>query len=366
MSAPQVTSQRLVVSARPRFEVEGEAQGRLGVDLLRLEVSHDEDGMARLEAVFLNWGQAEQGRAPGFMYFDERVLALGRRLVVRAGAEDNEAVIFDGYITALAGAFPDLRPPEIRVNAEDALQPLRLRERTRLFEDEDEGGMVDRIASDHGLRGGADTQGTHHRALWQVNQNDLSFLRERARAADARLEVGDGTLRFKPRRESGGSPIRLSWQNQLMRFEAAADLAHQRTEVRVHGWSVQDKSAIHGTAEKGVLDAEASGGKTGAKVLEDLGWEAVEHLHLEAPATEEEARALAEAQLKRRGRRFLFGRGVTDGTPRLTVGATVELLDLGDWFSGNWNVCTVRHTFDLKDGLRTFFSAERVDLGGGR
>ncbi|XXY52632.1 hypothetical protein WME91_16000 [Sorangium sp. So ce269] len=356
---------RLVVSARPRFEIEGEETSRLATDLLRLEITHDEEGMARMEATLLNWGRREESEAPGFLYFDRATLDLGKRILVKAGNEDTLATIFDGTISAMAGLFPDLRPPELRISAEDALMKMRMRERTRFHEREDEGGMLSRIAADHGLDPNAEAEGSEHRELWQVNQNDLSFLRERARAADARIELSGRELRFLPRRRpSGGEPIRLSKEDALIHFEAVADLSHQRTEVRVHGWSVADKAPIHEVATGDDIAAESRGGETGPAVLDDLGWTAPLELHLEAPATAAEARAIARAVALQRARRFLVGRGTTDGTPALAVGAEVELLDVGDLFSGRWNVCAVRHTWNLVDGLRTHFRVERVDLGG--
>lgn len=362
----RATTERLVVSARPRFEVEGEEKSRLGVDLLRLEVSSDEEGMARLEAVFSNWGRKEEGSAPEFLYFDRQILDLGKRLTVKAGESDAEATLFDGAITALGGVFADLRPPEIRIHAEDALHRLRLQERTRFYEEEDEAGIASRVANDHGLSPSADASGAQHKELWQVNQNDLAFLRERARAADARLERTSSGLAFTPRRGSGGGdPIKLSKSGALIHFEALADLAHQRTSVFVHGWSVADKTAIHESAGASEIAAEANGGKTGPQVLDDLSWTAVEHVHMEVPATTAEARALATSLALRRGRRFLVGKGVTDGTPALAVGKEVELSDVGELFGGRWHVVAVRHTWSITDGLRTHFRGERVDLGGG-
>ncbi len=355
---------RLVVSARPVFEIEGEEKSRLGVDLLRMEVAHDEDGLARLEATFLNWGRKEESDAPAFLYFDREVLDLGKRIVVKLGDQDNQTTVFDGVVSALAGLFPDLRPPELRVSAEDALMKLRMRERSRSYEREDESGMVSRIASDASLDPNAEAEGTEHREFWQVNQNDLSFLRERARAADARLAIEDGKLAFLPRRKAGGEAVRLSKEASLIHFEACADLSHQRTEVRVHGWSIADKEAIHEVATEDDISSESHGGETGPGVLSDIGWTAPLDLHLESPATTTEARAIAKSIALARARRFLVGRGTTDGTPTLAVGGEVEILDVGDLFSGRWNVTSVRHVWDLTSGLRTHFRAERVNLGG--
>lgn len=357
-------SERLVVSARPVFEIEGEERARLGVDLLRMEITHDEDGLARFEATFLNWGRKEESDSPGFLYFDREILDFGKRIVVKLGDQDHLTTVFDGAVSALAGLFPDLRPAEIRVSAEDALMKLRMRERSRFFEREDAAGMVSRIASDAGLEQNAEAEGVEHREHWQVNQNDLSFLRERARTADARLAIEDGKLAFLPRRKPGGEAIRLSKEDALIHFEACADLSHQRTEVRVHGWSIADKEAIHEVAGEQDISSEANGGKTGPALLSEIGWTAPLDLHLESPATTDEARAIAKSIALARARRFLVGRGTTDGTPTLAVGGEVELLDVGDLFSGRWSVTAVRHTWDLTNGLRTHFRAERVGLGG--
>jgi phage protein D len=364
MSVPVLASEQLVVSARPRFEVDGNEEARLGEDLLRLEATEDEEGMARLEAVFLNWGRAEESSPPGFMYFDGAVLELGREIVVHAGADDNEARIFKGIITAIEGCYPELRPPEVVVRAEDPLQWLRMRQRTRVYEGATDADIASRIASDHGLSADAGTEGPTHTELWQVNQSDLGFLRERARAVDARIDIDDNRLVFQPRRGADEPPIPLSRESELLRFNVCADLAHQRTEVRVHGYSVADKAGIHERAGAEAGSSEATGGgSTGPDVLAGVQGDAIEDLHLEAPVTSDEAAALAGALMRRRMRRFVCGRGVTSGTPRMRVGTKVDLVDLGAWFAGVYHVAQVRHAFDQVDGLRTYFVAERADLG---
>lgn len=353
------TSERIVVVNRPRFAVEGQAESGLTADLISLEAQADEAGLSTLEARFLNW------TGSAYRYFDGQPLQLGRNLRVVAGDEDNEAVIFTGAITALVAQFPGAEPPHILLRAEDAGQVLRMGQRTRVFEQMSDSEIAARIAGDRGMQAGGEIAGPTHTQLWQVNQSDLGLLRQRARAVDARIVVADQALNFEPRRGAeAGTPIQLTRLRELLSFEACADLAHQRTEVQVHGWSVADKAAIHVSAGESEVGAESSGGRTGPQVLDALGWSAVEHHHLDVPSTEAEARSLATALARRRARRFLTGRGKTSGTPALRVGCQVDLLDLGPWFSGVWDVVAVRHSFDERSGLRTWFVCERVDLGG--
>jgi len=358
------SARALFIATRPRFEVDGERRPRLEADLLCLECCEDEDGMSRLKAVFLNWDRRTESEGPGFVYFDDDILRLGREIVVRAGKGDTEDVIFRGVVMAIEGDFPELRPPEVTVFAEDRLQQLRMRSRTRFFERTSDAEIAGSIAGDHGLAGDALAEGPSHEEFLQVNESDLAFLRERARAVDARLGLSDNRLVFRPRRDTPSEPIRLTRQNQLLRFHVSADLAHQRVAVRVHGYSVADKQAIHESAGPEAVDSEASDRRrTGATILTALDANAAEDLHLEVPATAEEARTLAQALMRARARRFVCGRGVTDGTPKMHVGSRVDLVDLGPWFSGVYHIAEVRHTFDQVDGLRTHFRAERVDLG---
>lgn len=359
------TSDRLLTVQRPRFQVEGEARPQLDSDLLWLEVRHDEHGLATLEARFNNTGAASDGEGSGYRWFDGEVLQLGRRIRVAAGDDDNEGQLFAGAITALRGRFAPDRGPELLLRAEDAAFLLRLGQRTRVYTDQSDRDIAASVAEDAGLTPAGDVAGPTHAQVWQVNQTDLGFLRSRARAVDARLAVADTTLAFEPRRgDDEEEPIPLTTLRELLSFEATADLAHQRAEVHVHGWSVADKEAIHGQAGADTVAGESAGGRTGPSVLGDLGWPAVEHHHLEAPATGEEARTLAETLLRRRARRFVTATGTTSGTPGLRVGRRIDVSDAGPWFSGRYHVVALRHTFDQAVGLRTHFLAERVDLGG--
>lgn len=352
-------------SHHPQFAVDGESKASLARDLLSLETHEDELGVRTLEARFANWGQTEAG-GTGFLYFDGQSIGLGRTIDVSAGDAGSEANVFSGPITSIAGSYVQGSTPVVTLRAEDPLVKLRMRSHTRTWESTSDADIASRVGSDAGATPDTSTTGPTHTQLWQVSQSDLALLRERARAVDARITLDDRTLRFVPRRGAGGGdPIRLTRLNELLHCEVTADLAHQRKSVKVHGWSVADKDGIHEEADDGALGSESNGNPTGASILDELGWDAVEHYHLESPATTDEARALAEALFRARARGFVRARCITTGTPALRVGAEVELVDLGPWYSGRYTTSSVRHRWSTRDGLRTFFVAERVNLGEG-
>jgi phage protein D len=355
----------LLVSARPVITVDGRENTALGRDLIRLETHEDERGLARLEAVFLNFGQTERADAPGYVHFDRDQLDLGKTIEVSVSVTGSPETVFEGTISAIGASYPESRPPELTILAEDALAKLRLRRRSRTFESATDADVMQRILADAGIGSDVDVSGPSHAQRCQIGQSELALLRDRAVALDARITTKQGrvTLRSRP---DGVRPIPLTHQNDLVQFEVRADLAQQRTRIRVHGWDVAAKQAIHEEAGPDAARAVAEAqGRTGPEALQQAWGEAPEDLHLEMPATTEEARGLAEARMKQRARAFISGRGVTRGTPGLRAGGRAELLDLGPWFSGVYEVTKVRHSFDQASGFRTEFEARRAAMEAG-
>ena len=137
-------------------------------------------GLYRAELRFGNWGPKDN--AIGFLYFDRKKLDFGKALRLQL---END-LLFDGRVSAIEAEFGEGSSPEISVLLEDRLQDLRMTRRTRSFQDVSDAQAIKRIASDHGLTPDVDVSGPTHKVLAQVNQSDLAFMRERARAAGRR------------------------------------------------------------------------------------------------------------------------------------------------------------------------------------
>ncbi len=346
-----------LIASRPVFEVDGQAQPELAAQLLALDIRDEATGLARCEAEFGNWGLAD-GRV-GFRYLDRRLLEFGKPFVVKLGDD----TLFEGRILGLQGRYGEGTPPTIRVLADDRLQDLRTTRRTRSFEDQTDAQIAQRFAQDHGLTPQVDVDGPRHRHLAQLNQSDLAFLHERARAIDAELWVQGRTLHFQSRRARDAGRVELNWGAKLRRFDVTADLAHQRSEFAASGWDVGAKQAVRATAGASALGAELGGDESGIAILQQaLGARTETLAHAGAP-TEAEARALAEAALRLAARRFVRGHGTAEPTPALRVGTALQLGGLGPLFDGRYVATAVHHRFDATHGLRTEFEAERPGLG---
>ena len=348
-----------LTSARPTLVVEGQVASDLAAALQDMQVRERIDGMAQAQLAFGNWGQRDG--APGYTLFGRDRLEFGKRIEIKLG----DTRLFLGRVMALQARYPKAGAGEAQlvVQVEDRLQDLRMKRRSRSYAQVSDADVAQRIAGEHGLQVVVDVQGPTHAVLAQVNQSDLAFLRERARACGAELWIDDTTLHLAARAGRGGTPLELDYGGKLQAFEVRADLALQRTELAVSGWSVADKQAVKEVAQPSVLDSELEGGEGGAALVQRaLGARPDVVAHL-SPASADEARACAQAWLRQIGRRFVVGHGVAQPDARLRPGASVDLSGLGPLFNGRYAVVEVCHRFDLTDGLRSEFSVERPSIG---
>lgn len=357
------TAPTVYYASRPRLRLDGELMQELGDSLLQsLFVEESTVGLFRCEASFVNWGPKD-GQV-GYLFFDRRTLDFGKTLAVEFGPPEESGPIFAGRISGLEANFPSGRPPEFLVLAEDRFQDLRMERRTRTFEDMTDADVIRQVASHHGLTAQVDVDGPTHRLLAQLNQSDLAFLRERAAARDAELWLDNRTLYVQARSRRNHGAITFTYGGDLLEFSVLADLAHQRTAVRVSGWDVAAKEAIDADAGSSVIQAELGGRQSGSSLLQAALAPHTERVALDVPLSQAEARSLAEARYRARARGFVRGQGTVDGNPRLRVGTTVELRNVGPLFDGPYYVTLTRHSFDLVHGYRTAFHVERPGIGG--
>jgi phage protein D len=346
-----------ITSARPTITVAGSDDASLAEGLLGLLVAEDTAGLYRCEATFGNWGL--RGGGVDYLYFDRRTLDFGKTFQIKLGPD----VVFDGRITGLEAQFPDHEGPRLTVLAEDRFQDLRMTRRTRTFADSSDSDVFTRIANDHGLTPSVDVSGPTHKVLSQVNQSDLAFMRERARAIDAEVWMDGSTLHARSHTGRNTGTLELTYGDNLREFSVLADLAQQRTSVTVGGWDTGSKQGVKFEATDSSVQGELGGAQSGASILSSALGERKESIAHTVPFNSEEAQAEAESFFKKMARRFVVGRGIASTDSKLRVGSYADLKNVGPLFEGRYYLSEVRHLFDGARGIRTFFTAERPGIG---
>jgi len=358
---PDPTGAPALFAARPKLFVAGQEEQLLADALVELLVEEDTDGLCHCEATFSNWGP--RGGAAGYLFFDRQLLDFGKALRIELGAGATAGTVFDGKLTAIEGRFGSTRPPEVLILAEDRLQDLRMIRHTQTYEQASDEDVARQIASRQGLTAVVDVSGPTHRVVAQLNQSDLAFLRERARAVDAEVWVEGSELHMQQRARRSAGQLTLAFGAGLHDFDVAADLAGQVTACDVTGWDVASKQAITESATASAIGGELQGDTGGGSLLQSAFGDRKQQVVHHVPLTSQEARGLAEAHYRRVARRFVTGTGVADADARLRVGAHLTLSGLGALFDGEYAVTRTRHSFDASSGARTQFAVERPGIG---
>ena len=351
-----------IYAGSPRIIIDGEDNNDLSEQINSLLVEESTAGLYRCEATFSNWGSRSSGA--DFLFFNRDTLDFGKSFAVRAGAGDFEAEIFSGRIMALEAHYPVNTSAEIVVLAEDQLQDMRMTRRTRTFEQYNDQDVIEEIATHYNLQTEIDIDGPTYPALAQLNQSDLAFIRERARAVDAEVWLEGETLHVQARSRREAGNVTLTYREDLLELSILADLAQQRSQVTVSGWDVAAKEAIISQSTESAIQPELNGYTSGAGILSMPPFgPRKEHIVHHAPFTSEEARYLAEAHYRCTARRFVTGRGICSGNGCIRVGGRLSLCGVGPLFEGEYYVTAVRHTFDGSNSYRTQFSIERPGIG---
>ena len=353
----------LLTSAAPVFEVDGAVVGEPARDLLQLEVEETTGGLKRCTARLLAQGPLPGRSDEGLLYLDGSIFDFGRTLAVSIGPDHLARKVFEGVVSGFEADIREAEEPEVVIFAEDRLMQFRMTRRIRTYRDMSDADMAEEIAGLHGLEARVDADGPAYDVVQQWNQSDLAFLRDRAARIQAELWFEDGALHFQTRERRPGTDLTLVQGNQIISLRARADLAHQRSEVRVSGFDAAQRSGVAEVAGEDVVSAEAAGGRNGVSVLRLALGERPTYRVRDVALNDGEAQAWARAEMLRRSRRFVMVTATTRGTPDLAVASRVTIQGAGAAFDGpGYYVTRACHRYDLTNGYRTDFEAERATI----
>lgn len=359
-----------------RVEVEGEVlDPESHGDVLQLKVTMDMDNMTSFDLTINNWDD----KRVDFKYSDGDTFSVGRRVHVLMGYAGGLLSMVAGQITSMTPKFPETGPSTLTVGGLDGMFKLRDRKPekgevtkyTKMADWE----IAQYIAQRNGLAAFVDQEGEVHDEVVQKNQDDATFLMERAKRIDFDCFVltdpvsGKAALYFiKPSDGRDSSKIRVyqfRWGQSLINFTPTINLSRQVGKVTVRGWDDRSKQAIVATVGPEDLPGagQNQGGSSGPQAAQASA-QGKQEVVVDAPVnSEEEARKLALSLLTERAYEFITGVGEVIGLPDLRPGDNIELAGLGQRFSGNYYVKKVEHMIS-ESGYRTQFEVRRVFDGG--
>lgn len=356
----------LFAATAPVFKVDGTLVRDMARDIVQLRIEEATDGLKTLELRLIAEGPRPNEAGEGELYLDGRSIDFGRSLEVSIGAAGHARIVFSGTVSAIEATYVNGVVPSVTLFAEDALMKLRMTRRMKTYENATDADIAKSIASAHGMQSEARADGPQYKIVQQWNQSDLAFLRERARLLQAEIWCTNNTLHFATRGNRTTTTLSLVLGGDLIEAQLRADIAHQRSKVKVSGYDATERDHIDETGEASEIQSEIAGGRTGAAILKQAFGERIAYRTRQDPLVAREAQAQAKAEMLRRARGFVTVSGMTNGSPDMIVGSKLTLNGVGTPFNGEgYYVTRVCHTYDLLDGFRTHFDAERATVNEG-
>jgi phage protein D len=348
-------------------------------DILDLSVVMDKKSLTSFSLTVNNWDD----KSFDFKYSDTTTFDIGKRVDIQMGYANDMRFMASGLIQSLSPKFPESGPPTLSVSGADRRVKLKNRKPTQNDKKKFTGKTDSDIAREIARRNGLDAEVTQtnvaHPIVMQKNQDDLTFLMERAKRIDfdfflrVNPKTGKDTLCFVSPTDNRDARRTLmyvfEWGKNLISYSTQLTLSEQVSSVTVQGWDPTTKQKISYKATAKDLPDTKGAGTNGPKSAEDRLAKREDIVVDQPVASAQEAKDLAISQLRERAYKFLTGSGRVIGLPDMRPGDVVELRGLGVRFSGPPNkpiyyaVEKVTHTLG-NSGYQTQFEVRSTTDGG--
>ncbi len=350
-------------------------------DIIDLSVAMDIEALTTFDLTVNNWDD----KSFDFKYSDTSTFDIGKRVDIQMGYANELRFMASGIIQTLAPRFPESGGPTLSVTGADRRVKLRDRKPTakdtKQFLKKADWEIAQLIAQRHGLEAVVTKPGEPHPIVVQKNQDDLTFLMERAKRIDFDFflrvdpKTGKDVLYFvSPIDHRDARRTRtyvFEWGKNLISYNTQLTLNKQVASVTVRGWDPKTKQKISYKATAKDLPETKTAGTNGPKAAEEKMAKREDIVVDQPVCSTQEAKDLAISQLRERAYGFLTGTGRVIGMPDMRPSDVVELHGLGKRFSGpadkpiQYSVKKVTHTLG-GSGYQTQFEVRSTSDGGTR
>lgn len=283
--------------------------------------------------------------------------SIGDSLDIAGGSN-----IFKGDIVGIEPVFDAGGQSRVTLRALNRLHRLTRGRKSKTYQDQSDADIVSRIAAEAGLVAGPASPEIKIRYdyVYQRNETDLEFLRERAARIGFEVLVDDKTLLFRRPVDSDAIPLGCTGQATLKRFHPRLSSANQVSKVTVRGWDPVRKQEIVGTASRRLIALSPGAGQIADPPGELIDLGLVQGLDSAANAY-----GAARGTLEAVTASDLSAEADAMGDASLHVGAIVSVSGIDARFNGKYYVAGASHRYQqgANGDWRTFLRLVRSDRG---
>lgn len=348
--------------AEPILEIDGQpAPASLIEDILQISVEESLHLPGMFTLVIKN--DYFPGRTEDETWRHEGLFAIGKAIKIGFGSsttkshefeQEDRGSVLEGEITAMETHFTSESQAPIVIRGYDVSHRLHRGRYNRSFQNMTDTDILKKIAGEVGIPTGTvdDTAGPHGFGdingasgyVFQKNQTNMEFLRERAARNGFELFVQDGKLNF--RKPKVDQSLELKWLIDLHSFRVRVTSAEQVSEVEVRGWDYSRKEPIVeiANAEKVLTETDQGQGSRTSTSFKGKPPTPKMMVVNQPVFTGNEAKRMAQALCDELGGEFVHADARAEGNPKIRPGQVVKLKDMGK-YGGKYYVTETRHLF---------------------
>ncbi|XWK89411.1 MAG: VgrG-related protein [Phormidium sp.] len=261
--------------------------------------------------------------------------------------ESNQDYTIEGEITAIEAFFNEHSQAPMIIRGYDISHRLYRGRHNRSFQNITDSNIVKKIVTEVKIPiGTIDPSGVDHDYIFQQNQTNMEFLRQRAARIGFELFIQDGKLNFRKPKAEPQKKLTLRWLTDMHSFRVRVSSAEQVKEVEVRAWDYSQKKPIVSRKNQENVITKTQNGQ-GSKTSNKFKGQPTnpKMIVVDQPIfNTKEADIMAQALCDELGGQFIYADAKAEGNAEIQPGRVVELKEMGS-HSGEYYITETRHTY---------------------
>jgi Rhs element Vgr protein len=284
-----------------------------------------------------------------FPLADGSTFAPGAEIEITAAYGDTTPEsLFKGPVVALRLKIDGGRGPRLVVTCRDKAFKMTLGRKNAVYENQKDSDVISTLAGNAGLSTDLAATSAQHPALVQHRCSDWDYAVARAEANGLLVWSEAGKVYAKAPAYSNAPVLKVTYGEDLIRFDAEVDARSQFTSVATAAWDVASQATANSTASSG---SENGWGNLSGATLAQVGALSSFGIEAASPLTVSDLQTVAKARQARAELARLRGQVRFQGSAKAKLGTVLELAGLGARFTGKGLVCSVLHRIEDGDWI---------------
>ena len=335
----------------------GETLPRDSISSIEIDENLESPGMFRI-----SFNETFDIHTQKFKWLDDKRIDPCTKIIITYGytSGSKKQEKFMGRIKSISPSFDPTGITTLNVNGYDLSHHLlkipkgkKVKKNYRNVKYSD---IAEDIAKNNNLMPEIEVSGiTYDNVNRKENESDYRFLRRISEEIQYEFFVRLKTLYFRKPRDNIDGDITFELGKNIIKFNPRNSIANVVNEVEVTGWD--DKDPIAETAK--ITDIKSKVGIPDFEnIVKSSQYKKIEVIENRVVRSNEEAKILAIAELKKRNKGFIEASLQCIGDPILRPGITINLKKVGERFSGVYYITGAKHTIGT-DGYKTELKIRR-------